>query len=121
VYEEIGKLQEQNKCMMADLMEYEADYSKINQLQYDIERVSKHNRDLLAECMTISKSLNLNTLKGSLHRLLSPSNNRFNKYEKAIVNVQRRFKSLQEEVKLHEGKIFVAQTTCLERIAILLI
>jgi len=112
VFQQIGVLQNENKEMMVELMGYQSDYSKINTLRNQIDRASKHNRELLVESKAVSQAFVSKSLKKWVDQTLSPKEPSFKKYEKGLTKLQNRFNALRLEAQNAEGKFHLRHNNC---------
>ena len=104
VYDRIGKLREQNKSMMAELMEQESDFSKVNSIKNQIQMATKRNKELIMESKLLLRSLKIDKNQLEIKPYLSPDVTKMDKYEKGIFKIQSKFAELEEEVIKAEGE-----------------
>lgn len=88
---------------MAELMDYEADYSRINALRNDLQLAVKKNKELIIESKILGRSNRDDKMYTSTRPFMSPEVTKMAKYEKGLLKIQSRFKKLREEVLKVEG------------------
>lgn len=103
IYVSTQQVKDDNKEMMADIMEKEADLSKIIQLEHDIQAASKLNNELMAELEIVLKYDNK-----SIRNVRISSTSNLNKYEETLQEIQNQVDQLN---RLQMSSTFNSKTS----------
>lgn len=96
IYIETQQIKDQNKEIMAHVMEEESEYSKIKQLEAEIQGATKLNNQLVAELSALQKYSEFSNRNIGLSK--TTKMNKLNKYEHAMVEIQSQYETLKQDL-----------------------